>query len=73
MLLPGSLLLGAYMGIRGVDDDVLSWTGGLWVFFAFVLLGFGQKYEKGPDPSRIKDISEQERISKELEKDNKND
>ncbi len=52
MLLPGSILLGIYMGIRGVDDEVLSWTGGLWVIFAFVLLAFGQKYEKGRDPER---------------------
>jgi|TARA_B100002003_G_scaffold118399_1_gene109210 hypothetical protein len=35
-------------------------------------MAFGQKYEKGPDPSKIRDISEQRRILKELEKDNKN-
>ena len=73
MIFPGLIpIVPIFLVIKDVGDDVFNWFGGLWFFMAFVLMAFGQKYEKGPDPSKTKDISEQRRISKELEKDNKN-
>ena len=73
MIFPGLIpIVPIFLVIKDVGDDVFNWFGGLWFFMAFVLMAFGQKYEKGSDPSKTKDISEQRRISKELEKDNKN-
>ncbi len=73
MIFPGLIpIVPIFLVIKDVGDDVFNWFGGLWFFMAFVLMAFGQKYEKGPDPSKTRGISEQRRILKELKKDNKN-
>ena len=72
MIFPG-ILIPAFL------FETTSWGVPLWIIFAFVLGFFGQQYESGPDPSHFKgidshgriDISEEERIYRELKRKNK--
>ncbi len=44
MIFPGLIpILPIFLVIKGVDDDVFNWFGGLWVFYGLCINGFWAK------------------------------